>query len=176
MRTAILMWLFIPHSKTDQEWEGHWIPIARTGGKYCPVALTERLIAEGHYADLGPGSLIRGVQARKGGHVLRPSGELPSEGKQPGALAYTTYLAKVKEVCTELGLDASLYGTHSARGGGATAAAELGVPDRLIKQHGRWRSDFMVQHYIRVNREHQLDVTRAFWADTSFLDSDTEDD
>lgn len=33
------------------------------------------------------------------------------------------------------------YSLHSLRRGGATAAAQLRVPLRLIKSHGRWRSD-----------------------------------
>ena len=30
---------------------------------------------------------------------------------------------------------------HSLRAGGATAAANAGVPDRLFKRHGRWKSE-----------------------------------
>ena len=33
------------------------------------------------------------------------------------------------------------YGLHSLRSGDATSAAKYGVPDRLFKRHGRWRSD-----------------------------------
>ena len=37
--------------------------------------------------------------------------------------------------------DISAIGTHSLRSGGATAAANAGVPDRLFKRHGRWASE-----------------------------------
>ena len=37
--------------------------------------------------------------------------------------------------------DISAIGTHSLRSGGATAAANAGVPDRLFKRHGRWAKD-----------------------------------
>ena len=37
--------------------------------------------------------------------------------------------------------DISAIGTHSLRSGGATAAANGGVPDRLFKRHGRWASE-----------------------------------
>ena len=33
--------------------------------------------------------------------------------------------------------DISAIGTHSLRSGGATAAANAGVPDRRFKRHGR---------------------------------------
>ncbi|CAI7932919.1 unnamed protein product [Closterium sp. NIES-54] len=41
----------------------------------------------------------------------------------------------------QAGLDVAHIGTHSFRQGAATAAASLGVPDRLFKRMGRWRSD-----------------------------------
>ena len=37
--------------------------------------------------------------------------------------------------------DIKKYGLHSLRAGGATSAANRGVPDRLFKRHGRWRSE-----------------------------------
>ena len=35
----------------------------------------------------------------------------------------------------------SAIGTHSLRGGGATATANAGVQDRLFTRHGRWASE-----------------------------------
>ena len=36
-----------------------------------------------------------------------------------------------------IGAETKLFGSHSLRAGGATAAANLGVNDRLFKKHGR---------------------------------------
>ena len=36
--------------------------------------------------------------------------------------------------------DISLFSTHSLRAGGASAAANAGVQDRLFQRHGRWKS------------------------------------
>ena len=41
------------------------------------------------------------------------------------------------------------YGLHSFRSGGATSAATYGVPDRLFKRHGRWRSDKSKDGYVK---------------------------
>ena len=38
-------------------------------------------------------------------------------------------------------LDITKFGLHSLRSGGASVAANYGVPDRLFKRHGRWRSE-----------------------------------
>ena len=43
------------------------------------------------------------------------------------------FIAKFKAI----GLDTKLYGLHSLRIGGASAAANNDFPDRFIKKHGR---------------------------------------
>ena len=51
---------------------------------------------------------------------------------------------------------------YSLRSGGATAAANAGVPDRLFKRHGRWASepakDGYVQDFLSFYR---LSVSKA---------------
>ena len=42
------------------------------------------------------------------------------------------------EKLAQIGLDKSKYGLRS---GGASAAANAGVPDHWFKRHGRWRSE-----------------------------------
>ena len=37
--------------------------------------------------------------------------------------------------------DVSKIAVHSLRSGGATAAANAGVKDRMFKRHGRWVSE-----------------------------------
>jgi hypothetical protein len=58
-----------------------------------------------------------------------------------------------------MGLDASLFGLHSLRAGGASAAAALGVPDRLVKKHGRWRSDNAKDGYVKESLFNSLSVS-----------------
>ena len=40
-----------------------------------------------------------------------------------------------------VGLDPALYGSHSLRRGGASAAANAGVVSHVIARHGDWKSD-----------------------------------
>ena len=44
--------------------------------------------------------------------------------------------------------------------GGATTAAGSGVPDRLFKRHGRWRSDKAKDGYVEDSVQSQLKVTQ----------------
>ena len=53
------------------------------------------------------------------------------------------------------------YGLHSLRSGGASAAAQNGVSDRLISKQGRWASENARNGYIQDSKEMRLSVTRA---------------
>ena len=50
-----------------------------------------------------------------------------------------------------IGLSGRDYGLHSLRAGGASAAANAQVSDRLFKRHGRWKSDKAKDGYIKDN-------------------------
>lgn len=58
------------------------------------------------------------------------------------------------------GVNAAEISGHSLRRGGATAAVLAGVPEVLIKQHGRWKSD-AVHAYIAPTLEKRLEITSA---------------
>jgi len=58
---------------------------------------------------------------------------------------------------------------HSPRAGGATAAANAGVPDRLFKRHDIWHSENAKDSYIKGNLEAKLKVSKnarvvSFWS------------
>ena len=57
--------------------------------------------------------------------------------------------------------DVSSIGTHSLRSGGATAAARAGIPDRLFKRHGRWRSEKAKDGYIQDSMALRLSVSQS---------------
>jgi len=46
------------------------------------------------------------------------------------------------------------------RAGGATQAANAGIPDRLFKRHGRWKSEDAKDGYIEDSLEQRLSVTK----------------
>ena len=64
------------------------------------------------------------------------------------------------DASSQLGFSAKLFGLHSLRSGGATAAANAGVNDRLFKRHGRWRSDKAKDGYVKDNLEALLSVSK----------------
>jgi hypothetical protein len=142
------MEIFLEKGKTDQYRSGRWVLIARVGGLYCPVALTEFLLEIGQYKSLGPGPLIRSTTVSSSQQYLRR--------QQP---VYSTVLSWFKDGVSSLGLDPSLYGTHSGRRGGATRAANVDVPDRLFKEHGAWKSERAKDGYVVSRLQARLSVT-----------------
>ena len=68
--------------------------------------------------------------------------------------------SRLKVRCRAAGIDEGQYSSHSLRHGGATAASAGGVIERLIKAHGRWKSD-CVRVYIHDSLQTKLSVSRA---------------
>ena len=53
-----------------------------------------------------------------------------------------------------------MFGLHSLRSGGASAAAAAGVEDRLFKKHGRWKSENAKDGYIKEALTQRLSVSK----------------
>ena len=94
--------------------------------------------------------LFRGISHTKKGEKLRVT-----------PISYTRLREIVKAKLEEIEVDGSKYGLHTFRAGGATAAANNGIPDRLFKQHGRWKSETAKDGYILDSQEARLQVSRS---------------
>ena len=58
-------------------------------------------------------------------------------------------------------LDPCFYGIHRLGAGGASAAAAVGIPDRLFQRQGEWRSERSKNNYIQETLESLLKITKA---------------
>ena len=76
-------------------------------------------------------------------------------------LSYTRTREIVKGALSEIGLNARIFGTHSFRAGGCSAASNSGVSDRLVKIHGRWKSDIAKDSYISDNLKKRLLISKS---------------
>lgn len=129
--------VFLEKRKNDQFREGHWIVLcAKPGASVCPVALFKRYVAR---ASLSGNAFI-----------------FPK--------AYQPFYSQFKAALEAIGLDATKYGTQSMRSGGATLAAELGVPDRIWREHGGWKSEKAANGYIQTSVSTKLSLTAAMLA------------
>jgi integrase len=109
------MLIHIASSKTDQWREGAFVPVARSGTNTCPVKILEQYCSLGNIDNSSSERLFRALVSTKNGCSLRKS----------GSLSYTCMRELVRDKLSSLGYDASQYGLHSFRAGGATAAATL---------------------------------------------------
>lgn len=96
--------------------------------------------------------LFRSLSKVRGGYKLR-------EANQP--MSYTRVREIVLDAIRPLMEDVSKYGVHSLRAGGATVAAQSGVPDRLFKRHGRWKCENAKDGYVKDSHRDLLSVTKS---------------
>ena len=147
--------LFIQKSKTDVYKEGNWVVISRLDSPNCPISMLERYLAKANIKEDSDEFIFRSLAAAKttaAGHVLRRTNVPISYG-----LTRQIILSAFKSV----GLSQKLFGTHSLRKGGATAANLQKVADRLILKHGRWVSEKSKNIYISEDLQQRLSVSRS---------------
>ena len=140
----------ITSSKTDQYREGASLVIAHMGTATCPVSMMQRYFSMGHLAHDSQDYLFRGIMHTKSGECLRKG----------GSLSYSRLRELLLEKISSLGMDPKLFGMHSLQAGGATAAANTGVPDRLFKRHGRWKSESAKDGYVKDSVESRSEVSK----------------
>ena len=84
-----------------------------------------------------------------------------AHGKQP--LSYS----RAREIFMEqLALifpdtDVKVFGLHSLRSGGASAAADNDISDLLTCKHGRWSANTSRDRYIKDNKSKRLKVSAS---------------
>ena len=145
------MSIHIARSKTDQLRKGDEVVVARTNSKLCPVNMMQKYMAQAGIHQEDPHYLFRPIVKTKQGEKLRDS----------GSLSYTRLRECFKQKLDVLGFPSDQYGLHSLRAGGATAAARGGVPDRLFKRHGRWKSDSAKDGYVEDSLDARLTVSSS---------------
>ena len=141
------MAVFLPHSKTDQEGEGHTVCISVICSPCCPVFLVKEYIKIGGLSSAD--YLICKLVATKKGHK--------TVGSHP--LSYSRTRKIFLELTKPLFPKQNL-GLHGLRAGGASTCATNKVSDRMISKHGRWISEKARDRYIRPTLEEQLEVTK----------------
>ena len=138
--------IFLESSKTDQFRQGAWIVIARSGLSTCPVRALEQYISAAKIDLSKELPLFRSLVRCKDSKVR--------------GLSYTRARETVKEAFKDI-TDVSKIGVHSLRAGGATAAANAGIQDRMFKRHGRWVSENAKDGYVKDNLNSRLLVSQA---------------
>ena len=141
----------IPRSKTDQLGRGETVYIQFAAHPACPVSLIQDYIDRLHYDDGQDGYIQPRVSSTNG----------DQHGIWNTTVSYSTALSDLKLLLTSLGYDASRFGEHSGRRGGATAASDAGVDWTDLMSHGRWKSVATPLGYLANLRRRQRRVAQA---------------
>ena len=96
--------------------------LAKTGDVTCPFSLLSRYV---QVANIDLYSTLKFFLRSKDCYSLRST-----------VISYIRAREVVLDTFSQLGFPSRLFGLHSLRSGGATAAANAGINDRLIKRHG----------------------------------------
>ena len=145
------MSIFFEHSKTDIYRDGTWVLISRTQSDLCPV-MNERFLQWASIPDDSDVFIFRNLAKCCSGFVLR------LENK---ALSYTRLRELFMEAFKPHVTDISRYELHGLCAGAASAAANNGVPDRIFKRHGIWRSMNAKDGHIRNYLNERLKVSQS---------------
>ena len=144
--------VFVPRAKNDIYREGNYVYIKRLTSVYCPVALLQRYISMGNIELSSSVALFRPVRLFKSTNSYKLYGV---------KLSYTRCREIFKEYFKEIGVDHKLYCLYSLRSGGATSAVSYNpnLSERVLKLHGRWKSDTAKDLYILEDVSKRLQVT-----------------
>ena len=147
------MSIFIDSSKTDVYRDGHVLLISRIHSPICPVQTLclyiKRATLTHNYGNYLFGAVTRWKNS--GEYTLRSTNK---------PITYTATITDALDLIAKIVLNPRDFGLHSARSGGATVAANTGVPDRLFKRHGRWVSEREKDGNIEESIDNLLKVTQ----------------
>lgn len=77
----------------------------------------------------------------------------------------------IKNFIQKMGLDPSLYSSHSLRSGRATDLARAMKPSWFIKKWGRWRSDCWQDFYAKLDMTDIARLSKLSWHDLGIADN-----
>lgn len=139
------MAIFIESSKTDKYMDHSWILIAKTGTCFCPVAIVKKYI---EWAELSSEDFVLcNLSKTKKGYKVRNDHKVMSS---------TNLCDEFLVALSPHVHDISKYCLHSLHSGGASAAANNEIKDRMFKLPGRWISDSAKDGYIKDNLKERL--------------------
>lgn len=130
--TAAGVVVTVRQSKTDQAGEGATVAVAC--GVHLATCPVRALRAWLELAGVTEGPVFRSVTRH---------------GRIGESMTPKTVARVVKSAASGAGLDPDTFGAHSLRAGHATQARRAGAGRWEIKRQGRWKSDAVVEGYIR---------------------------
>ena len=143
----------IESSKTDIYRQRNTIVIARSNSEFCPVAILEKYLKQVNISLSSDEFIFRSLFYLKSKNI-----HMLSKTNKP--LSYTRARELLLNALSDLGLDKKKFGLHILRSGGVSQAAHNCIPERLLKSHGRWKSDIAKEGYTKESLNNKLSVSK----------------
>lgn len=146
--------IFVPRSKTDVYREGNYVYVSASESQYCPVSVLRKYMNIGGIHDNSNLPLFRPLVFHKSNssYTLRD-----------GKMSYSSCREILRDSLKQLGYNPDDYGLHSLRSGGITSVvrnSSNSVSERLLKVHGRWKTDAAKDMYVEESLDNRLQVTK----------------
>ena len=140
-------------SKTDQLRKGNQVVIAESSNNdTCPVKIFKRYLSHLESSPVDPSHYVfRALSKTRSGHTLVSINK---------PISYSSVRDYFKSTFKDIVPNIALFSTHSLRAGGASAAANAGVADRLFQRHERWKSVSAKNGYVEDSLESRLLVSK----------------
>ena len=128
--------VFLVDTKTDNCKSGQWATFSVSSSETSAYTLLQNLV-KNITANASEQSLnnlanfpimFKCLQGSENNHEIQK-------------ITYNEFLKELKTACTAIGLNPALFATHSLRRGSVSDQFMNGVPDKVIKYSGRWRSN-----------------------------------
>ena len=144
------LFLFIRKSKTDQYRNGNEVLIAKGETIACPFSMFIRYVE------------LSGMNLDSDFYIFRPIFRSKGTCKLIYKNKKLSYTAARESIVSRLRFVSKglKLGLHSMRSGGATAAANSDINDRVWKRHGRWKSDSSKDGYVVDSVDKRLLVSK----------------
>ena len=144
------LFIFIRKSTTDQYRNGNEVLIAKGETIACPLSMFTRYVE------------LSGVNLDSDFYIFRPIFRSKGTCKLIQKNKKLSYTAARESIVSRLRLVSIglKLGLHSMRTGGATAAANFDINDRVWKRHGRQTSDSSKDGYVVDSVDKRLHVSK----------------
>lgn len=175
--TKTFLRIFISQAKTDAYRKGQWVTLAATTNRFSAYTLLAQVLDTLALLWTRASEEMRRTFLRLP-HALAtpkflPLSDIPlifyidQKSQTPDFTACTQYpqfLHTLQEWAAVEGLVKQDIGTHSLRRGLASDWALVGIPDRLRRSQGRWKSEIVADGYIDESINIQMQLRACHYA------------
>ena len=128
--------VFLVDTKTDNYKSGQWATFSASSTETSAYTLLQNLVK-----NILSNDSEQSLHNLANFPIMFKSLERSGNDNEIPKISYNEFLEELKTACTAIGLNSALFATHSLRRGSVSDQFANGVPDKVIKYSGRWKSN-----------------------------------